>query len=321
MTLRRDFLGFAVATLATSAFAQQGFPTKPVRIIVPFSAGALTDLIARSYAEKLAPMLGQPVIVENKPGAGGITATQYVLTQPADGHTLLFVSSAHSINPALHRKLPYNTEKDFAGLALLATSPSLVIVPANHPAKTLAELITMGKSKPGSLSFGSAGVGSATHLAGEYFESEAGLKMIHVPFKGVQEAVSAVAGSQLDMAFPPIALALPLLEANRIRALAVTSPARVPTMPSLPTVAEQGFPGFNSSIWYAIVAPSATPAPVMSALAQSIQKVSNLPDVAERLKAQGLVQDELTLAQFDQFIARDIRKMAKLVRDGGITLE
>lgn len=321
MTLRRDFLGLAAATLAAPSFSQGAFPTKPVRIIVPFSAGALTDIIARIYAEKLSPMLGQPVIVENKPGAGGVTASQYVLSQPADGHTLLFVSSAHSSNPALHKKLPYDTEKDFTGLALLAFSPSLVVVPASHPAKTLAELIAMGKAKPDSLSFGSAGVGSATHLAGEYFRSEAGLKMVHVPYKGVQEAVAAAAGSQLDLAFPPVALALPLLKANRIRALGVTSPKRVPTLQAMPTVAEQGFPGYESSIWYALVTAAGTPAPVMNTLAQQIVRVSDMPDVAEKLTSQGLIQDKLVLAQFDQFIGRDIRKMAKLVRDSGIAVE
>lgn len=321
MTLRRDFLGLAAATLAGPAFAQAAFPSKPVRIIVPFSAGALTDIIARIYAEKLSPLLGQPVVVENRPGAGGVTASQYVLTQPADGHTLLFVSSAHASNPALHKKLPYDTEKEFSGLTLLATSPSLVVVPASHPAKTLAELIAIGKAKPDSLSFGSAGVGSATHLAGEYFRSEAGLKMVHIPFKGVQEAVAAAAGSQLDLAFPPVALALPLLKANRIRALAVTSPQRVPTLPSMPTVAEQGFASYDSSIWYALVASSPTPAPVMNMLAQQILRVSDMPDVVEKLRTQGLLQEKLTLAQFDQFIARDIRKMAKLVRESGISVE
>ena len=321
MTLRRDFLGLAAAALAAPAFSQPALPTKSIRIVVPFSAGALTDIIARIYAEKLSPLLGQPVIVENKPGAGGVTASQYVLTQPADGHTLLFVSSAHSSNPALHKKLPYDTEKEFAGLALLAVSPSLVVVPASHPAKTLAELIAIGKAKPDSLSFGSAGVGSATQLAGEYFRSEAGLKMVHIPFKGVQEAVAAVAGSQLDLAFPPVALALPLLKANRIRALGVTSPQRVATLPSMPTVAEQGFPGYDSSIWYALVASSATPAPVMNTLAQQVLRVSDMLDVAEKLRSQGLIQEKLTLAPFDQFIARDIRKVAKLVRDSGISAE
>lgn len=292
-----------------------------MRIVVPFSAGALTDIIARIYAEKLTTLLGDPVIVENKPGAGGVTASQYLLTQPADGHTLLFVSSAHAVNPALRSKLPYDTEKDFSGLALLAKSPSVVVVPADHPAKTLEELIRMGKQKPGSLTYGSAGVGSATHLAGEYFRTEAGLQMVHVPYKGVQEAVSGVAGKQLDLAFPPIALALPLIKGGRIRALAVTSPQRVPTMADTPTVAEKGYAGFDSSIWYALVAPGATPKPVMNSLAQNVLKVSAMPDVAEKLRSQGLVQEKMTLGEFDHFIAKEIRSLGKVVRDSGITPE
>lgn len=292
-----------------------------MRIVVPFSAGALTDIIGRIYAEKLAPLVGQPVIVENRPGAGGLTASQYVLSQPADGQTMLFVSSAHAVNPALRSKLPYDTEKDFAGLALLAKSPSVVVVPADHPARTLEDLIRIGKQKPNSLTYGSAGVGSATHLAGEYFRTEAGLQMTHIPYKGVQEAVSGVAGKQLDLAFPPIALALPLMKAGRIRGLAVTSPQRVPTLPDMPTVAEKGYPGFDSSIWYALVMHGGTPKPVMNTLAQQVLRVSAMPDVAEKLRSQGLLQEQLTLAEFDRFIAKEIRTLGKLVRDSGITPE
>ncbi len=205
-------LGAAVAASPFGVAAAADFPSKTIRIVVPFSAGALTDIIARIYAEKLSPMLGQPVIVENRPGAGGITASQAILSQPADGHTLLFVSSAHAANPALRKKLPYETEKDFSGLALLATSPSVIVIPANHPARSLEDLIRQGKQNPGKLTYGSAGIGSATHLAGEYFRSEAGLQMVHVPYKGVQEAVTAVAAGQLDLAFPPIALAQAMIK-------------------------------------------------------------------------------------------------------------
>lgn len=314
-------LGAAVAASPFGVAAAADFPSKTIRIVVPFSAGALTDIIARIYAEKLSPMLGQPVIVENRPGAGGITASQAILSQPADGHTLLFVSSAHAANPALRKKLPYETEKDFSGLALLATSPSVIVVPANHPAKTLEDLIRQGKQSPGKLTYGSAGVGSATHLAGEYFRSEAGLQVVHVPYKGVQEAVTAVAAGQLDLAFPPIALAQAMIKAGRIRALAVTSPERVAVMPDTPTVAEKGFVGFDYSIWYALVAPSATPKPAMQLLATKILRASAMPDVAEKLRSQGLIQEKRTLAEFDQFIAQDMRKLAKLVRDSGIQPE
>lgn len=312
----------AMAAVSPWASAQgERFPDKPIRILVPFSAGALTDIIARIYADKLAPMLGQPVLVENRPGAGGVTASQALLAAPADGHTWLFVSSAHAANPALRKKLPYDTEKDFSGLALLASSPSVVVVGANHPAKTLEELIATAKQKPGSLNYGSAGVGSATHLAGEYFAAEAGVKMVHVPYKGVQEAVSAVAGDQLDVAFPPIALALPLIQAGRIRALAITGPQRVPTMGDTPTVAEKGHPGFDSSIWYALVTHGATPKPLMNTLAQHVQRVSELTDIQEKLRSQGLIPQKLLLAEFDSFIASDIQKLGKLARNSGIAPE
>lgn len=320
---RRNMLVVAASAAASPLLlaAEGGFPDKTIKIVVPFSAGALTDIIARIYAAQLSPLLGQAVVVENKPGAGGITASRHVLNAPADGHTLLFVSSAHAANPALRKNLPYRTEKDFAGLALLATSPSLVVVSAAHPARTLAELIQGGRQRPGSLTYGSAGVGSATHLAGEYFRSQADLQMIHVPYKGVQEAVTGAAAGQLDLAFPPIALAMPMLKAGRIRALAVTSPKRIQAMPDLPTVAENGFPGYDSSIWYALVASAATPKPVMERLAQEVLRTSAMPEVADKLRSQGLLLEKLTLTQFDAFIESDIRKLAALVRNSGIQPE
>jgi len=323
---RRLLMGLAalaaISLVSPVVLAQApGFPSKPVRIIVPFSAGALTDIIARNYAEKLSPLLGQTVLVENKPGAGGITPSQYVLAQPADGHAMLFVSSAHAANPALRSNLPYDTQKDFAGLALLAKSPSVVVIPADHPAKSLEELIRMGKQKSNSLTYGSAGVGPATHLAGEYFRTAAGLQMVHVPYKGVQEVVSGVAGKQLDLAFPPIALAMPMIRAGRIRALAVTGPKRVPTMADTPTVAEFGPKDLDSSICYSLVMNGHTPNLVMNTLAQQVLRVSDMPVVAEKLRSQGLMQEKLVLAQFDKFIASDIRELDKLVRDSGITPE
>ncbi len=319
---RRHLIAASAAALAVPAVSwANGFPNRPMRIVVPFSAGALTDIIARIYAEKLAPMLGQPVVVDNRPGAGGVTASQLVLSAPADGHTLLFVSSAHAANPALRKSLPYDTERDFSGLALLASSPSLVVVNSSHPAKHLQDLIALARQRPGDLNYGSAGIGSATHLAGEYFRAEARLDMVHVPYRGVQEAVAAVAAEQLDMAFPPIALALPLIRAERIRALAVTSPERVPALPDMPTVAEAGIPGFDSSIWYALVMHAGTPRPLMERLAQKVLSVSDMPDVAERLRSQGLLQDRRTLDAFDAFIASEIRKLGTLVRNSGIQPE
>jgi tripartite-type tricarboxylate transporter receptor subunit TctC len=307
--------GAIVGVASGRAAAQANAQT--TRIFVPFSAGALTDIIARIYADKLTPLLGQPVIVENRPGAGGVTATQALATAPADGHTWLFVSSAHATNPALRLKLPYDTEKDFSGLALIASSPSVVVVNASHPAKSLQEFLAIAKRTPGAMSFGSAGIGAATHLAGEYFMAETGAKLLHVPYKGVQEAVSAVVGGQLDTAFPPIALALSLIKSGRLRALAVTSPERVAVMPDTPTMAEQGFAKYDSSIWYALVLSSAVPKPVMEQLAAKVREVSNQPDVIEKLRSQGLIPKQLVLRDFDKFIADEIRLIDRLVKASG----
>ncbi|WP_081050339.1 MULTISPECIES: tripartite tricarboxylate transporter substrate binding protein [Cupriavidus] len=309
------------ATIAAAQPDTKLLPAKPVRIIVPFSAGALTDIIARIYAEKLTPRLGQPVLVENRPGAGGVVASQMVLKAPADGSSILFVSSAHAVNPALQNNLPYDTLHDFSGLALLASSPSVIVVNANHPAKTLPQFIAMAKRKPESMSYGSAGVGAATHLAGEYFNQEAGIKMLHVPYKGVQEAVAEVVGGRLDAAFPPVALALPFTRSGQLRALAVTSSERSPMLPDVPTVQELGIARFDYSIWYALVMSSKAPKPVMEMLAGEMRAVSDLPDVREKLLSQGLVTQQLTLADFDRFIKADIKKMDRIVKSSGAKVE
>ena len=322
---RREFIaalaaaGLGATGLATAQAAWM--PTKPVRIMVPFTAGALTDIIARIYADKLSQPLGQSVVVENRPGAGGVSASQMLLSLPADGHTMLFVSSAHAANPALKLKLPYDTEKDFSGLALLASSPSLVVVREDHPAKTLGEFVAAAKKNPGAMTYGSAGVGAATHLTGAYFAAEEGLNLLHVPYKGVQEAVNEVIAGRLDTAFPPIALAQSFIKSGRLRALAVTSPQRAPSMPDVPTVAELGAPGFDSSIWYALVMPSKTPKPIMESLAAQFVKVTEMPEVAEKLKSQGLIASKLTLGDFDKMISSDIKKTAKLVQASGIQPE
>ena len=311
-------LGLGLAVLHAPAVRAQSTPgSKTIRILVPFTAGALTDIIARLYAEKLSALTGQVYVVENHPGAGGVTATRLLANSSGDGQTWLFVSSGHATNPSLRLKLPYDTVRDFSGLALLAASPSVIVVNASHPAKNLDAFVAMARHSPGKISYGSAGVGSATHLAGEYFAAEEHVKLLHVPYKGVQEAVNAVAGSQLDAAFPPIALVQSLIKSGRLRALAVTSPERVPVMPDVPTVAELGLPNYDSSIWYALVLPAATPKPLMETLARQVREVSAQPEVVETLRAQGLIPKQLVLADFDKFIVSEIRKTEVLVKASG----
>jgi len=314
---RRRFCAGLSATAAPAwAWAQaEKFPSKAVRMIIPFSAGALIDILARMYGERMSQMTGQAFVVENRPGAGGIAATQALLASPPDGHAMLFISSAHSVNP-LMQKLPYDTVRDFSGIALLANAPSLVVVPADHPAKTLAQFIEIGKRKPGSLNFGSAGVASATHLAGEQFAQDAGIRFVHVPFKGVQEAVNEIAAGRLDVAFPPPGLASGLLKSGRIRALAVTAPERLPLMPDVPTVAESGLPNFEFAITYGAIMSSKTPKQHLKFFADRFAALTRTPEIREKLVAQGMIPRDLVLADFDAYIARETEKLGRIVQSG-----
>lgn len=305
-----------LALLPAGAYAQ-GYPSKTVKIIVPFSAGALTDTLARLYAEKLTQRLGKPVIVENKPGSGGIPAMQAMLSAAADGHTLQMVSSSHAVNPTLFSKLPYDTLKDVSGVALVASSPTVVIVKPGLGVKSLPELIALAKSRPGQLNYGSAGIGGATHLVGEYLRKEAGIDLVHVPYKGVQEAVTEVMAGRIDIAFPPIALAQAQLKANRVVGVALTDLERTPLLPEIRTAHEQGLGGFDYSIWYALVAPSKTPKPVLERLAKEVNEITALPEMRQKMAQQGLVPKQLVLDKFDAYIRAEVDKLGALVKASG----
>ncbi|MEO5692699.1 MAG: tripartite tricarboxylate transporter substrate binding protein [Usitatibacter sp.] len=307
----------ATLLLATAAHAQEDkFPSRTVRIIVPFSAGALTDTLARMYAEELSKRFNQPVVVENKPGSGGIPATQAMLGA-ADGYTYQMVSSGHAVNPTLFSKLPYDTLKDTVGVALVASSPTVAVVNPASGIKTLAEFIAASKKKSGGLNYGSAGIGSSTHLVAEYLRDEAKIDMVHVPYKGVQEAVTEVLAGRIDIAFPPIALALPQMKAGRIVAIAQTGPQRSALIPDIPTVQEQGIKGFDYSIWYALIAPAKAPHAALERMAKEIREISALPAVKEKMQQQGLVQNLLTLGDFDKYIKSEVEKQGRLVKASG----
>lgn len=316
MNIRLAPILFSLLALAAPALAQD-YPNRTVRIIVPFSAGALTDTLARMYAEKLTQRLGQPVIVENKPGSGGIPAMQAMLSAPADGYTLQMVSSGHAVNPSLFSKLPYDTVKDVSGVALVASSPTVVIVKTGLDIKTLPELIALAKGKPGQLNYGSAGVGGATHLVGEYLRKAAGIDIVHVPYKGVQEAVTEVMAGRIDVAFPPIALAQQQVKAGRVVAVALTDTQRTPLLPEVATAQEQGLKDFEYSIWYALVALSRTPRPVMERLAREINEITALPEVQQKMAQQGLVPKQMVLDKFDAYIRSEIDKLGALVKASG----
>jgi tripartite-type tricarboxylate transporter receptor subunit TctC len=308
----------SLMVLVLPAQAQEDkYPNKTVRIIVPFSAGALTDTLARLYAEELTKRLGQPFIVDNKPGSGGIPATQAMLGVAADGYVFEMVSSSHSVNPTLFSKLPYDTLKDISGVALVASSPTVIVVNPKLGVTTLPQFIALAKKKPGQLNYGSAGIGSSTHLVAEYLRKEAGIDIVHVPYKGVQEAVTEVMAGRIDVAFPPIALALPQMKAGRILGIAQTGPQRSPLIPEIPTAQEAGLKGFDYSIWYAMVAPSKTPRAVMERIAKEVREISALPSVQERMLAQGLVPHVLVLDDFDKYIRAEVEKQGALVKASG----
>lgn len=309
---------FISMTPFAHAQADARWPAKAVRIVVPFSAGALTDVVARMYSVELSKRLGTPVIVENKPGAGGVIAAQGVAASPADGYTLMLVSSAHAVNPSLKKSLPFDTTRDLAGVVLVASSPTLVIVNSGSPYKTFQELVGAARARPGTLNYGSAGIGSATHLAGEYILMESGTRMNHVPFKGVQEAVTEVLGARIETAFPPIALALPMVRDGKLRALATTGHRRSDLLPSVPTVSELGFKDFDYRIWYAFVTRAGVPAPIMTRLAQEIRAVSDQAEFQQRMRTQGLDPTHVELADFDRYILGEIDKLGRIVKAAGI---
>lgn len=320
----KQFLAvFLSIFLCGSAIAQSDpkWPTKPVKIVIPFSAGALTDVVARMYGVELSKRLGTPVVIENKPGAGGVIAAQGLVNGAADGHTFMLVSSGHAVNPSLKSSLPFDTLRDLSGLVLVASSPTLVIVTGNSPLKTLPDMIAAAKARPGLMNYGSAGIGSGTHLAGEYLLMESGIKMSHVPYKGVQEAVSEVFAGRIDTAFPPIALAMPFIKDGRIRALATTGNKRSELMPNVPTVAELGFKDFDYRLWYAFIAKAGTPPSIMSRMAREIKAVTDMPEIQQRMKSQGLDPAHMELAEFDRYIASEITKMSRIVKAAGVKPE
>jgi tripartite-type tricarboxylate transporter receptor subunit TctC len=317
----KKIMSFIFAILLSAPiFAQSDskWPSSPIKILIPFSPGALTDIVARMYGVELSKRLNVSVVVENKPGAGGIIAAQNLISSPADGHTMMLVSSGHAANPALKANLPFDTLRDMSGVVLVASSPTVVIVGANSPYKTLSDLIVAAKKQPNFINFGSAGVGSGTHLGGEYVSLETGIKMTHIPYKGVQEAVTEVIAGRLDVAFPPIALALPFIKDGRIRALALTGNKRSDLLPNVPTVAELGYRDFDYRLWYAFISKSGTQAPILARLSNEIKAVTDLPEIQEKMKMQGLEPAHIQLADFDKYIASEIVKLGRIVKASGI---
>jgi tripartite-type tricarboxylate transporter receptor subunit TctC len=314
-------LAAAAAALAPSA-AAQGFPTKQIRMVVTFPTGGAPDILARTISEKLDPAWGQTMIVDNKPGAGGNIGAEFVARAPADGHTLVMGTvGTHSINGSLYAKIPYDMVKDFAPVTLIASTPNLLVVNNDVPAKNLQELIALAKARPGQLTYGSPGIGTSVHVSGELFNSLAGVKTTHVPYKGRQMAIPDLLGGSITMMFDNMPSAIPVVREGKLRAIGVTSAKRSPSAPEIPTIAEQGLPGFEATSWFAVFAPAGTPKPVVDRLHAEIVRIFNLPDVQAKMRTLGLdpiLGGPEDLARTQQ---SEIAKWAKVIRDSGAKAE
>jgi tripartite-type tricarboxylate transporter receptor subunit TctC len=316
-------LGITVFALAISAHTAtaQNYPAKPIRIVVPLAAGGPGDVLARAVGQKLSENVGQSVVVDNRPGANTNVGNEFVAKAPADGYTLLATASTLTINPALYPKLPYDAIRDFAPISLIGSAPLILVVHPSLPVKSVKELVALAKSKPGQLHYGSAGNGSVLHLAGEMLNTSAGIKLVHVPYKGVTNAFSDLLGGQISIMFPGAPIALPQVKAGKLRALATTGAARTAAAPELPPVADAGFPGYEISVWYGLLAPAGTVPAIINRLHAETSKIVQLQDIKARWATLGAEPMHNTPEQFSAFLKADLVKWTKVVRDSGAKID
>jgi tripartite-type tricarboxylate transporter receptor subunit TctC len=321
MTTKRTLTLLSGAILASSltgaAYAQSDYPSKPVRIISPFSAGGPADIYARYLGQRLEKPLGQPVIVENRVGGGGVIGADAVAKSAPDGYTLLVMSNTHTVNESLLSKKPYKLMRDLAPVSPINYSDLLLVVHPSVPANNLKELIALAKAKPGVLNYASSGPGTPYHMAGELFKAMAGLDIVHVPHKESSGARTSVMGGQVQMMFDAITVMAKLAEAGKVRAIASTGRTRSAVMPNIPTISEAGVPGYEAVIWLGLMAPAGTPKPIVEKLNAEVQKVLDLPDVKEAWAKQGAFPMHMTPTEFGKYIEQDIEKWAKVVKISG----
>src|SRR3954452_17977756 len=277
----------AMPIMCGSAFAQTAFPSRPVHILVPYPAGGGVDVLTRTLGDVVSKQWGQSIVVENRPGAGGVIASQAVATSPPDGYTLIVVASGHATNPFLYAKIPYDTFRDFTAICLLASSPNILLVRADSPFKTLADLLAQARAQPGGLSYGMAGNGTSTHLAGELLKNLARVDIVAIPYKGGAPALNDLLGGQIPMSFNNGPESIGQIGAGKVRALAVTTATRAPFLPDVPTMAEAGVPGYDTGVWWGLLGPAGMPANIVAQLSSDFLAALKAPAVKERLNTLG----------------------------------
>ena len=313
----RIAVALILATFTAAAHAQS-FPSKPVRLVVPFAPGGSTDIVARVLAQKLNEAWGQPVLVDNRAGGSTVIGTDIVAKAPPDGHTLLVTPAPFTIVPSLAPKLPYDPHKDFEPITLINTTPLVVVVHPGVPAKSVRDLVALAKSRPGALNFGSSGSGGSNHLAGELFNAMAGVKMVHVPYKGNAPALTDLVGGHIDLLFNGLTSALPLIKSGKLRPLGMTSLKRAGALPEVPTVDEQGLKGFQAVAWNGLTAPARTPKDVIAKLNADVLKVILSPELVEKLKAEGSDPVGSPVADYAAFLRDEIAKWRKVIQFANI---
>ena len=321
---RRITLVLACAALALAAapYAAQAqeWPNRPVRIVVPYPAGGAVDIVTRALADKLSAQWGQPVVIENKAGAGGLIGSDAVSKSAPDGYTLVMGTvSSHAIAPAVYRKMPYDAAADFGAVSLVALTPYIITVTPGVPARTLRELITHAKANPDKLNFGSSGTGTTPHLAGELFNTQAGTRIAHVPYKGSAPMVADLLGGQVQVAFDNTVI--PHIKAGKLRGLAVTGPMRLAAVADIPTAAEAGLPGYEAVGWMGLYAPKGTPAALRARLAADTAKAAATPDFVAKMEGLGFQARTNTPGEFDSYLLAEQSKWARVVKDAGVPQE
>ena len=319
MKLARLILSAAIV-LGTCAIAQD-YPNKPIKIIVPYPAGQASDTISRIVGERLSKSLGQPVLVDNRPGAGGNIGTDVGAKSPPDGYTLTVATAALPISKHVYRKLPFDPEKDFAPITLMTVTPLVLVTRADLPVKDVASLVDYAKKNPGKLTFASSGTGTSHQLSGELFKTLAGIDLLHVPYKGSPPAHIDLMGGSVDIMFDNIVPVSPHVKSGKLKALAVTTKTRASSLPDVPTMAEAGFPNFEAVAWFGILVPAGTPQPIIDRLNKEIVAILNTPDIKERLAALGATVVADTPAEYARFMSAEINKWAPIVKRAQISIE
>jgi tripartite-type tricarboxylate transporter receptor subunit TctC len=311
----------AAITLGSGGAMAQAFPTKPIRFIMPYPPGGSSEILARPIALEMSKTIGQPVVIDYKPGAGSTIGADITAKSPPDGHTIVMLLTAHAINASLMPKLPYDTVKDFASVTLAATLPLVVVVNSQSPIQSIQDLIAAAKASPGKLNYASAGPGNTSHLAVEYFKSVVGVDLSHVPYKGSGPAVTALVAREVDLIFDSLSSSLGQIQGGKFRAIGVSTAKRSHVLPQVPTISESGVPGFDISVWYGVFAPAATPPAVVQKLNAEIIKAMNAVAAKEKIEGYGYQIVGSTPAQLDAHVRTEMTRWAKVVKDSGAKLE